>query len=340
MKELLKTLCSLDGVSGQENAVRDWIAAKLQDLPHVDRLTVDPLGNILVHLTGERSAQKTLLFAAHMDEVGLIATGVTDDGFVRLTTVGGIDKAVLFGHRIRFGEHVGVIGGKAIHMCKGDEEEKIPEGDLLCDIGVDSREEAEAIVAPGDVAVFDSEFGDLGHLVKGRAIDDRAGCALLLTLAETRPPVDCWLAFTVQEEIGLRGAKTAAYTIKPDIAVVVDATTAADVAGVEKDNRVCAVGNGAVVSFMDRRTLYDKPLYDFIMQTASENGIKAQPKSMVAGGNDAGSIQTAGAGAKVAAISLPCRYIHSPSCVLSMADLEETAKLLAALVEPLGSGVL
>ncbi|MGN0171470.1 MAG: M42 family metallopeptidase [Acutalibacteraceae bacterium] len=335
MKELLKTLCMLDGISGRETAVRDYILSQLKSLPYMDRCIVDPLGNLLVHLKGVKEADKTLLYAAHMDEVGLMATGITEEGFVRLTTVGGIDQAVLFGHRIRFRDRVGVIGGKAIHMCKDKEKDEIPKEDLLADIGADNREEAAAAVCVGDAAVFDSDFHELGHLVKGRAIDDRAGCALLLTLAQTQPPYDMWLAFTVQEEVGLRGAKTAAYTVKPDIAVVVDATTAADTVGVKEDKRVCAVGGGAVVSFMDRRTLYDKELYELIMKTAQEQSIKVQPKSVVAGGNDAGSIQTAGSGARVAAVSLPCRYIHSPSCVLSMDDMEETKKLLSALCERL-----
>ncbi len=333
MLNMLKELCLLDGVSGNETAVRDYICAALKELPHVDEMKTDALGNLLVHLKGQHPAQKTLMIAAHMDEVGVIATGVTSDGFVRFATVGGIDKAVLFGHRVRFGNHVGVSGGKAIHMCKGDEKEEIPSGDLLIDIGASSEEEALQKVSLGDVAVFESEFYALGKLVKGRAIDDRAGCAVLLEIAQTQPLYDVWLAFTVQEEIGLHGAKTAAYAIAPDVAIVIDATTAADTVGVEHDKQVCRVYGGAVVSFMDRRTLYDKSLYDLIMKTADKCGIKAQPKSMVAGGNDAGAIQTARGGVKVAAISLPCRYIHSPSCVAAMEDLQSIYDLVTALIE-------
>ncbi len=333
MLNTLRDLCMIDGVSGCEAPVRQYIQKAMSSISYIDECRVDPMGNLLVHLKGETTSEKTLMLAAHMDEVGLIATGMTDDGFIRIEAVGGIDKAVLFGHRVRFGEQRGVIGGKAIHMCKGDESSQIPEGDLLVDIGAASKEEAEKRVSIGDTAVFDSDFYELGNLVKGRAIDDRAGCAILLEIAKTQPKRDMWLAFTVQEEVGLRGAKTAAFTIDPDYAVVIDATTAADTVGVPSDKQVCCVEKGAVVSFMDRRTLYDKDMYDSIMQTAAEFSIPAQPKSMVAGGNDAGSIQTAASGAKVAAISLPCRYIHSPSCVLSMKDMDAVYQLVTALIE-------
>ncbi len=331
----LKDLCLLDGVSGREAPVRDYILAALKTSSAPMEVRVDALGNVLVHLFGKKQKDQTILLAAHMDEVGVIATGVTAEGFVRFATVGGIDKAVLFGHRVRFADTVGVIGGKAIHMCKGDEKEQIPDGDLLIDIGAADKEEALKRVSPGDTAVFDSDVYEIGRLLKGRAIDDRFGCAVLLELCKTTPAQDLWIAFTVQEEVGLHGAKTAAFAIDPDISVVIDATTAADTVGVAADKQVCRVGGGAVVSFMDRRTLYDKELYDGILSLAEEKGIPAQPKSMVAGGNDAGAIQTAAHGARVAAISLPCRYIHSPSCMASVEDVQAVYSLVSALVERL-----
>ncbi len=337
MLKTLQTLCELDGVSGCETAVRSYIMNELQAIEYVHECRTDAMGNLLVHLKGRTAASQTLLLAAHMDEVGLIATGVTDDGFIRVDTVGGIDKAVLIGHRVRFGKTVGVIGTKAIHMCKGDEATQIPEGDLLVDIGVSSKEQASALVTVGDTAVFDSDFYEMGHLIKGRAIDDRAGCAILLAIAKSQPEKDVWLAFTVQEEVGLRGATTAAFSVNPDRAIVIDATTAADTVGVPTEKQVCRVGKGAVVSFMDRRTLYDKAMYEDIMHTAERLSIAAQPKTMVAGGNDAGAIQIATSGTKVAAVSLPCRYIHSPSCVLSMQDMEAVYALVSALIERFAS---
>ncbi len=335
MLNMLADLCQIDGVSGREHAVREYILEYLKDIPYIQEVRVDALGNIIVYIKGKAPATKTLMLAAHMDEVGLIATGITDEGYVRFATVGGIDKSVLFGHRVCFGNIIGVIGGKAIHMCKGDEKEKISESDMLIDIGADSKKDAEEMVSIGDTAVFDSDFYQLGNLIKGRAIDDRAGCAVLLEICRSQPANDVCIVFTVQEEVGLRGAKTATFSVNPDVAIVVDATTAADTVGVSKEKQVCCVGGGAVVSFMDRRTVYDKELYDLIMDTADTMGIKAQPKSVVAGGNDAGSIQSAASGARVAAVSLPCRYIHSPSCVMSKDDLLSVKDLVSALIERL-----
>ena len=185
MMTYLRKLCNLEGVSGHEEAVRRYILQVLEKSPARPEVTVDPLGNVLVRLQGERRAVRTLLFAAHMDEVGLIITGATEQGYLRFATVGGIDARVLFGKRVRVNGHSGVIGGKAVHLCSADETKTPPEIDgLLIDIGADSREQAEKLAHPGDVAVFDSEFVRLeGGFIKARALDDRAGCALLLELA-------------------------------------------------------------------------------------------------------------------------------------------------------------
>lgn len=339
MMSNLKQLCALDGVSGREDAVREYIMKKLSASPATITVSVDALGNVLAHVQGKRRAARKLLFAAHMDEVGFIITGATDEGFLRFAPVGGIDASVVYGRKVKVNGHGGVIGGKAVHHCAGDEKKTaVPIDQLLIDVAADSKEEALGIAKPGDVAVFDSDYVKLeGDRFKARALDDRAGCAMLLELASQTPEYDIALAFTVQEEVGLRGAKTAAFSMDPDIAVVVDSTTASDTAGVPEDKQVCRVGGGPVVSFMDRRTLYDKVLYDEIMKTAERIHVPAQTKTMVAGGNDAGSIQRSRAGVRVAAISLPCRYIHSPSCVLSEKDCSATAALLKELAGILAS---
>ena len=325
----LKKLCSLEGVSGREHPVREYILRVLQQSPADMSVRVDPMGNVLAYVKGRERAKHTLLFAAHMDEVGFMITGVTPEGYLRFTTVGGIDPKVVYGRSVRVGGISGVIGGKATHLCSADEKKQVPKpSELLIDIGAASKEEAEALVRPGDTAVFAGEFSRLeGGLVKSRAIDDRAGCALLLDLAEQTPDYDMVLAFTVQEEVGLRGAKAAA--------VVVDATTAADTIGVAADKQVCRVGEGAVISFMDKRTLYDADLYARILEIAKKKNIRAQSKTMVAGGNDAGAIQLAGRGARVAAVSLPCRYLHSPACVVAKRDMEQTLALLQELARQL-----
>lgn len=332
--ETLKTLCALDGTSGRESTVRDYLYERLQESPAQTEIALSPMGNLIVRVRGHKRPARTLMFDAHMDEVGVIVTGLAADGTLRFAAVGGIDPKVLFGRRVRINGHVGVIGGKAFHQCTEEERGKVPSVDAMrIDLGTDSREESAALVSVGDTGVFDSDFVPLyGSRFKAKALDDRAGCALLLRLTEEIPEYDMVLSFSVQEEIGCRGAKTAAYTVKPDVAVVIDSTTASDTAGVPEGKEVCRVGQGPVVSFMDRATLYDKELFDRVMATAAREGIPAQPKTRVAGGNNASAIQQAGEGCLVTAVSLPCRYIHSASSVLDEADVENTFRLLKALI--------
>ncbi len=333
----LHTISALAGTSGNELAVCSYIREQLKNAPAVDSVEVDRIGNCLVRLKGKQQAPHSLVLAAHMDEVGGIVTGITADGYLRFDTVGGIVPDVLYARRVSVNGHVGVIGGKALHMCNEKEKGKVPSvEDMRIDIGADSREEAQAAVSLGDEIVFLSDYTDLGErLFKAKALDDRAGCAMLLELAKTVPEYDVTIAFTVQEEVGLRGAAVAGNTLQCEYSVVVDATTAADTAGVPADKQVCKVGDGPVVSFMDRRTFYDQKLYTHIRALAEQHGIPAQTKTMVAGGNDAGAFQTAGIGSRVAAVSLPCRYIHSPSCVLAHRDVDNTLKLLSVLMNTL-----
>lgn len=337
MLNRVKNLCALPGISGREHAVRDYLIKQLQDAPAIAEIRVDRLGNCIVSLKGRKAAPKKVLFAAHMDEVGGIVTGITEDGYLRFDTVGGITPDVLFSRQVWVNGHAGVIGGKAVHQCKGDEKTKIPAARrMLIDIGADSKEEALTVAREGDAVTFSpASFSlDDGKLC-AKALDDRAGCALLLELAHTEPEYDVTLVFTVQEEVGLRGAMTAAFALQPEIAVVVDSTTAADSAGVPSDKQVCRMGDGPVVSFMDRQTMYDPALYAYIRDLAEKNGIPTQTKTMVAGGNDAGAFQRAGEGAYTAAISLPCRYIHSPSSVLKEQDITDTYRLLELLLNTL-----
>ena len=337
MLNMMKELCAMPGISGREHRVCEYIAAQLQDAPAVSDIRVDRMGNCIVSLKGRQPAPKKVLFAAHMDEVGGIVTSIMDDGYLRFDTVGGITPDVLFSRQVWVNGHAGVIGGKAVHQCRGEEKTKIPTvRNMLIDIGADSKEEARSVVKEGDAVTFSANCLPLHNDVFcAKALDDRAGCALLLQLAHTEPEYDITLVFTVQEEIGLRGAVTAAYAVQPEIAVVVDATTAADSAGVPSDKQVCRMGDGPVVSFMDRQTMYDSALYAYIRDLAEKNGIPTQTKTMVAGGNDAGAFQRAKEGAYVAAVSLPCRYIHSPSCVLKEQDITNTYRLLELLFNAL-----
>ncbi len=336
-RELLQELCALDGISGREDAVRAYILAQLEQSPAPKEITVDPMGNVLVHLIGQQPGTHRLQLDAHMDEVGFLVTHIGTDGFLTFTTVGGVDKQVLYGHRVRIGGQPGVIGGKAIHQCTGEERTSIPDNEaMVIDIGATDGETAAEVVRIGDGGTFQQEWVELsGGRFKSKAVDDRVGCALLLTLAESQPTYDLWLSFSVQEEVGLRGAGVAAEQIRPDIAIALDATTAANIAGSRPDNVVCCVGGGGVVSFADRATLYDRELYKQIRDLAAEHGILTQTKTRIAGGNNAGSIQRSGHGVRMAALSLPCRYIHSPACTGDWADVQAMEDLLRLLIEVL-----
>lgn len=336
-KELLRALCALDGVSGRENAVRNFVLQKLQSSSAPHEITVDAMGNVMVHLVGRQTGSCRVLLDAHMDEIGFLITHISENGSLGFDTVGGIDKQVLFGCRVRIGQHQGVIGGKAIHHCQGDEKITIPAVDMMeIDIGASSREEAEKMVQLGDWGTFSRELSWQGSTrFTGKAVDDRVGCALLLGLAQQQPPYDLWLSFSVQEEVGLRGAGVVANAVKPDVAIALDATTAADTVGSSRETAVCRVGDGAVVSFADRATVYDAELYRQIWQLAEQNAIPIQTKNRVAGGNNAGAIQRAANGTRMAAISLPCRYIHSDACTGDWRDIEAMERLLRCLIESL-----
>lgn len=209
--------------------------------------------------------------------------------------------------------------------------------DLRIDIGAENKEEAEKLVSLGDFAYFTGEQFDLGDgFMAGKALDDRIGCAVMLQMINSKLPYDVTFVFTVQEEIGTRGSTVAAFSVNPDIAVVLETTTACDISGVDGAKKVCVLGNGAVVSYMDRGTLYDRELFKLGFDTAKEIGVKCQTKTVAAGGNDSGAIHKSAGGVRTVAVSVPCRYLHSPNCVIKESDMYDTAKLAAALINKLG----
>ncbi|MBR2414237.1 MAG: M42 family metallopeptidase [Clostridia bacterium] len=332
MLETLKTLCTMDGTSGHEDKIREYIIAHLPaDCEH----RTDALGNLIVFKKGKQEAKNKVMLAAHMDEVGVIVTHIDEKGYLKFTTVGGITPAVLAGRCVRFANGtVGVLGIKPIHLTEKSDECNLPDTDkMYIDIGADTREEAEAKVALGDVAVFNEEFITLGeNKVCSKALDDRMGCLALLTLLNEEIAADAYFVFTVQEEIGLRGAGTAAFQVAPDFCIVLEGTTAADLPDADGVKKVCIQGNGAAVSFMDRSTLYPPKLYKRAWELAKENNIPVQTKTMVAGGNDAGAIHKAGAGVQVLTVNVPCRYIHSGSSVADLRDYDSLLQLVRLLI--------
>lgn len=335
MLELLKQLCILDGTSGDEGAVREFVVSQIKDYCEY---SVDNLGNIIAFKKGKNTPAKKVLIDAHMDEVGLIITHIEDSGFLRFKAVGGIDTAALMFRRVLVnGKTLGVIGGKPVHLCEGDERKKLPDAEsLYIDIGVSSAAEAKSLLSVGDCAVMCSDYTVVGDKVLTKALDDRVGCLVLIDLLKQDAEYDFYASFSVQEEVGLRGAGVAAFTVAPDAAVVIDGTTAADVAGVAAAKQVCRQGEGAVVSFMDGATSYDREYYN----AALNSGIKAQSKCAVAGGNNAGAIHLSRGGVRTVAISVPCRYIHTANSVCDMRDVIAVRDLSKYMIEQIASGKL
>lgn len=331
---MLKNLCLINSTSGDESAVRDFIIHEIKDFCEYK---VDNLGSIIAFKKGSKTPDKKVMFCAHMDEVGFIITDITDDGYLKFSAVGGIDSKVIAGRVIKVNDTLGVVGLKPIHLMSDDETEKAPStNDLFIDIGAKNKEDAQKYVHLGDYAYFESDYYEFGDgYIKSKALDDRIGCMLLIEQIKSELEYDTYFCFNVQEEVGLHGAMCTSFAVQPDISVVLETTTAADLCGVTGGDRVCVLGNGPVVSFMDGRTIYDKALYNLAMATAKDNDIKIQTKTAIAGGNDAGAIQTSGKGSRVMAVSLACRYIHSGSSVVKQSDIDETRKLLKAVLPKL-----
>jgi len=321
---MLKKLSDAFGPCGCEEEVRGLILNEI--MPYADEIYCDGMGNVMALKKG-RSSEKTLMLAAHMDEVGMIVSDITTDGYLKFKTVGGIDPRLLVskdvlvgGQRVR-----GVIALKAIHLQTADERKNaVRESNLRIDIGAKSAEDAMRYVSVGDYVVFDTQcmpFGD--GLWMGKAFDDRAGCAILCELIrEKELPFDTYFCFTVQEEAGCRGSAIAAARICPTAALVLEGTTCSDVSGVPASAEVTTLGGGAALSIADRGAYSDIPLTQKLYALATENGIAVQYKRTTMGGNDLSSIQRSGNGVKAAAVSLPTRYLHSPYSVISQKDYD------------------
>ncbi len=335
MTELLKQLCLLDGTSGDEGAVREFVISQIKN--HCE-YKVDNLGNIIAFKKGKNTPSKKVLIDAHLDEVGLIITHIEKDGFLRFKTVGGIDTAALMFRRVLIGgKTLGVIGGKPVHLCEGDERKKLPDTDsLYIDIGVATDKEAKEMVSVGDCAVMSSDFTRTSDKILAKALDDRVGCLVLIDLLKQDAEYDFYASFSTQEEVGLRGAGVVAFTVEPDSAIVIDGTTAADIADVSSSKQVCRQGAGAVVSFMDGATSYDREYYN----AALNSGISAQSKCAVAGGNNSGAIHLSRGGVRTVARSVPCRYIHTAGSVCDMRDVKAVRDLSKYMIDQIASGKL
>lgn len=340
---ILKELSEAIGVSGSEDAVRKIIADAVRD--HVDELRADTIGNLFaVKKARGRGNGLRVMLAAHMDEVGLMIIGADSSGGLRFRPVGGVDDRILPGQVVLVGPDKipGVIGLKPVHLLKGDEGKQVTKiDDLRIDIGALSKEEADKLVKPGQVAGFATRYTRVGRTVTGKAFDDRAGCAVLVELlGGERFPFDLHGVFTVQEEVGLRGARVAANAVEPNCAFALEGTICDDLPKEKDTSPTTQLGKGPAITVMDRSVFADRRLVDHLVATAERLGIPYQFKQPGLGGTDAGAIARSKTGVPSVPVAVPCRYIHAPVSRLSLDDFENTVRLMRESLKRLTPGVL
>jgi putative aminopeptidase FrvX len=340
--KILKQLSESIGVSGAEGEVRSRILDLIK--PHVDDIKTDTIGNVIAVKKGTGSVDLTVMLDAHMDEVGLMVTGHNSDGMLRVAAIGGLDDRILPGKRVLVGPKKlpGVIGAKPIHLLGEDEREKVVKIDALrVDVGAGSKSVAESKAPLGTRIAFDTRYSDLGTVVRGKAFDDRVGCAVLVhVLQGERLPFDLTAAFTVQEEVGVRGARVAAYTVNPDLAIVLEGTIADDLPKERDESPTTELGKGPALSLMDKSTIYDARLNRWIVDAAEALKIPYQFKQPGIGGTDGGAVHLSRGGVPTAGVSVPCRYIHSPAAILNKRDYQNTIKLVRGALERLDADAL
>jgi endoglucanase len=331
---LLQKLSEAAGISGREEEVRAVILEEIRD--RVDACRIDSMGNLIALKKGSGASALRVLVAAHMDEVGLMITSAEDSGMLRFSKVGGIDDRVLPARVVLIGPKrvPGVIGMKPVHLLeKADRDHVMESRQLSIDVGATGKGEAEKIVARGEFAVFATEFRQLAgepggrRTVQGKAFDDRAGCAILAELLTERFPFDLVAAFTVQEEVGLRGARVVAWAEKPDAAVVLECTGANEVPTTRDTSPSTRLGSGPAITIRDTSFIADPRLVELFGATAQEKSIPHQFKQPNIGGTDAGSIHRAREGIPSLTVAVPARYIHSPASIIDLDDFENTTAL-------------
>jgi len=332
---MLKRLTNASGVSGAEDEVRDIIKAEIKD--YVDEYIVDAMGN-LIAFKGDKDKVK-LMFAAHMDEVGFMITHIEKTGEMRFQPVGGIDPRVVLAKKVFIGKAKipAVIGMKAVHLLTEEEESNIPKfKDLFMDAGFTSDKEVEkAEIKRGDFAVFPTEYREQDGVIFAKALDDRIGCAIMVELVKKTYSYPVTFAFTVQEEVGLRGANVAGYSVHPEYAIILEGTGAGDFPQKKDIGKFPAVGKGPVITIMDKTCICDRKLTDLLIKIAEDNNIPYQIKKPGIGGTDAGVISKSKEGVKCGVVALPARYIHSPVSVAKRSDIDNMIKLVSLLKEVL-----
>jgi putative aminopeptidase FrvX len=335
---LLEKLSNAFGISGKEDEVRQIVKEEFEAL--CDEVYIDNLGSVIGHKKGP---SPRIVIDAHIDEIGFIVNHIDKEGFVRVLSVGGVDQRVFYSQRVRiFGKQLirGVVGSTPPHLTRGKESEsdKVPSiEDCFIDTGLPPKKVLEN-VSIGDYVGFDSVFFDNGASVCGKAFDDRVGIfSIIEGLKATKSSsADLYLVGAVQEEMGLRGASASAFGVAPDVAIALEGTVANDCPGVPEEKKLAKQGKGPELRIMDRRMLADRNLVNFISKIGKKRGIPHQFVVKKVGSTNAAAYQIARAGIKVAAISCPVRYIHSPMGIARKADIEAMVSLVAAIIEEIG----
>jgi putative aminopeptidase FrvX len=324
VKDLIKRLTEAYGPSGNEEIIRDLIRSEVE--PYADEVWVDTLGNLIALKKGSGSGKRIML-AAHMDEIGLIISYVDGKGFLRFQPIGGIDPMTMVGGRVQFSDGmVGVIAPE-----KRDEFSKKPElAKLYIDIGATSEQAAKARL--GQAVGFVRPFADLGTRIVAKAMDDRMSCAVLVQVLREldHSPHDVYFVFSVQEEVGLRGARTSAYGIEPDVGIAVDVTIAADTP--EAPKTAMKLSAGPCIKVMDSGMLSHPGIKNLLIDTAEASAIPYQLEVLSGGTTDAAAIQLARSGVPTGCVSVACRHVHTQSEMVDIEDVENTVRLLVAVL--------
>lgn len=335
MNALLKQLTEVNGVSGDEKAVRLLLRDLIKD--HVDDYWADAVGNLIALKKGTGESDLRVMVDAHMDEIGLIVKSIGSDGTLEFDKLGGIDNRTLSGKVVHIGKDKipGVIGLKPVHQSSIRERSAVP-SDLRIDIGTNKKEEINGKVKISDHVAFVSSYTELGPTAIGKAFDDRAGCAAIVELLRgERYPFDLYAAFTVQEETGMAGALVASYRVKPDVAVVLECTPAYDLPNEKDVSANTKLGAGPCIYVMDNRTMHDPRLVKHVMESAEKHHIPFQIRQPGGGGTNAGKIQQAHIAVPVVTVGLPGRHAHTPNGMISLDDYKNYVKLADAALREL-----
>lgn len=330
---LLKQICEIPGAPGFEKRVRDLVVELVT--PLADEVKTDNLGSVIAIKKGKRNPDgKRVMVAAHLDEIGFIVTHIDDQGFLRFHTLGGFDPKTLTAQRVIVHgkkDLVGVMGSKPIHVMSQEERTKLPKTtDFFIDLGL-TKEEVEKIISIGDPVTRDRELIEMGDCVNCKSIDNRVAVFILIeTLRQLENPAyDVYATFTVQEEVGIRGANVAAHSINPDFGIALDTTIAFDVPGAAAHEKITELGKGTAIKIMDAMTICDYRMVEFMKQTAVKEAITWQPEILTAGGTDTAGVQRMGKQGSIAgAISIPTRHLHQ---VIEMANKKDIAGSIALL---------